>query len=92
MTLSRAANGTALEDYASSYNMRGIAVEVLVVVRPMALVRTVSTTLTSDAALPAALLRVRHPGRGSDPRPDGMLLPHIPELLRLSDMSYTGQQ
>ena len=59
VTLDRAANASLLEDFTSSYNMRGITVELTVVVRRAALVRTVTTSLVSDAALPAALLRVR---------------------------------
>lgn len=59
VTLDRAANASLLEDFTSSYNVRGITVELTVVVRRAALVRTVTTSLISDAALPAALLRVR---------------------------------
>ena len=59
MTLDRAADAAALEDYTSSYNMRGITVELTVVVRPATLIRTVTASLPTDAQLPAALLRVR---------------------------------
>ena len=59
MTLDRAADAAALEDYSSSYNMRGVTVELTVVVRPATLIRTVTASLPTDAQLPAALLRVR---------------------------------
>ena len=59
VTLDRAADAAALEDYSSSYNMRGITVELTVVVRPATLIRTVTASLPTDAQLPAALLRVR---------------------------------
>ena len=59
VTLDRAANASLLEDFTCSYNVHGITVELTVVVRRAALVRTVTTSLVSDAALPAALLRVR---------------------------------
>ncbi|KAK9822452.1 hypothetical protein WJX81_001815 [Elliptochloris bilobata] len=57
--LDRAANAAALEDYTSSFSMRGITVELTLVVRPAALIRTVTTSLPTNAALPAALLRLR---------------------------------
>ena len=59
VTLDRAADAAALEDYTSSYNMRGVTVELTVVVRPATLVRTVTASLPTDAQLLAALLRVR---------------------------------
>ena len=59
VTLDRAADAAALEDYTSSYNMRGITIELTVVVRPATLIRTVTASLPTDAQLPAALLRVR---------------------------------
>ena len=59
MTLDRAANAAALDEYTSSYNMRGITVELTVAVRPATLIRTVTASLPTDAELPAALLRVR---------------------------------
>ncbi len=59
VTLDRAADAAALEDYTCSHSMRGVAVELAVAVRPAALVRTVTALLPSDAALPAALLRAR---------------------------------
>jgi len=61
VTLDRAADAAALEDYTCSHSMRGVAVELVVAVRPAALVRTVTASLPSDAALPAALLRVQAP-------------------------------
>jgi hypothetical protein len=80
VTLDRAADAAALEDYTCSHSMRGIAVELSVAVRPAALVRTVTASLPSDAALPAALLRARAPHPAAS-RPDHklhvMLLPYV---------------
>lgn len=92
MTLDRAANASLLEDFTSSYSMRGITVELTVVVRRAALVRTVTTALASDAALPAALLRVRPLSRqtANQRRPYPYQLNHCAFCAMLSRGSWSA--
>ena len=55
VTLDRASDTAALEDYTSSYNMRGVTVELTVAVRPAALIRTVTASLPDGT--PSSRLR-----------------------------------
>jgi hypothetical protein len=59
VTLDRAKDMQAVEDYGCSFSMKGICVELTVVVRPRCLVRTAGAAFLSDAAMPAKLLQAR---------------------------------
>lgn len=59
MTIDRARDMLAMEEYNSSFSMKGVCVELTVVVRPRCLVKTLTTAYPTDASLPGKLLQVR---------------------------------
>ncbi len=62
VTIDRAKDMEGMEDYNSSFSMKGICVELTVVVRPRCLVKTLTTAYPVGADLPAKLLQVPFQG------------------------------
>jgi FAD/FMN-containing dehydrogenase len=58
VTIDRGTDQDAMEEYNSSYNMKGIAVELTIVVRPRVLVKTLVTAYKTDDSLPSKLLQL----------------------------------
>ena len=58
VTIDRGTDMEGMEEYNSSFSMKGICVELTVVVRPRCLMKTLTTAYPVDANLPAKLLQV----------------------------------
>ena len=76
MTIDRASDPAAMEEYNSSFSLKGVCVEVCACVRPRMLVKTLTTAYATGANTPATIMRVRKGQRSLSlmPRPFRVLV------------------
>ena len=99
VTLDRGRDMLAMEEYNSSFSMRGVCVELTAVVRPRCLVKTLTTAYPTDAALPGKLLQARRgpPGTQCVQRPRRPIPTHhtrgiLAALLRTALRAHAAEQ